>query len=764
MSQNTPQKQLFDMLVSKNFDIQALDSRTGRGPVDEKGQPDMTAADEFRFDFVTQSGRNYGSVVVLFGDDNNLTMFFGDNVGKGMEGEDKQEWFDFLYQMKQFATKNFLDFQPENITRLKYTKQGQAAIKEGLFESWQGKGNMSWNGQPTEARLVIKHKKALGEGEARFRFIESIYIETADSERFKLKSRSLTAAKAMLEHIRQGGNPYDARAQHINEIVEELGVLSRFRRANANKVLEGDTKNLVEQTDAYYRNMHSVLKHLGTSRGYQGYFESWTPADVNEGNLVVEDLKQLFVEQTIDHRIEEALPILARITQEADGMKEAQIFESWINNLVEGTWALPETPEQKQELIDLMSKDFPVGADATNATEQLYNILGDDQLFDRLQELADADANADARSVVMTRLQELSSASPDVEAVLGQLQTTNPAEPEPDDMAQDVEGDEQLPQSVEEQGVAEEQLDEIDFSNELGKLAISDEEIIGHSTKSGTIGSRTVYLFKNGSDRIYFFAGDKKIDALLYLHQDRLMAMKNFSENKGLIYNLFQYVVGMLKQKIKLSAVDKLTPDGIKWIVNQSTKANGFTITDGKGQPIDAKNLYAEWDKARTSGQHGPTEIVIKESKIGMKLRENENRLMPMDIFGATMLVNSTEYMSDLYESKEQGVAEGSDSYTVANDPDKPGMYSYKEIGHALQSGHSDNAKIYKNNKFLSTISDARKSDVAEDQCNMTTEGEYCPKHGLEECGIYEYTGNWTNFGLEESDELTRLKKLALGK
>ena len=53
---------------------------------------------------------------------------------------------------------------------------------------------------------------------------------------------------------------------------------------------------------------------------------------------------------------------------------------------------------------------------------------------------------------------------------------------------------------------------------------------------------------------------------------------------------------------------------------------------------------------------------------------------------------------------------------------------------------------------------------VAEGQCNMTAEGEYCPKHGLKECGIYEYTGNWTNFGLEESDQLTQLKRLALGK
>jgi len=449
MAQNTANQQLYDLLVTKNYELQALDGRTGRAPVDDNGNPDIANADEFRFDFTPQSGRNYGSVVVLLSDDKELLVFFGDNIGKTMEAEDKTEWFGLLEQLKRFATKNFMSFSPQNITKLKYTKQGQAAIKEGLFESWQGRGDISWNGQTTEARIVIKHSKSLNEDEARFRFIECIYIETADRERFKLKSRSLTAAKAMLEHVRQGGNPYDVRGQHINEIVEELSVLSRFRRANANKVLEGDTKNLVEHTNSYYKNMHSVLKHLGTSRGYGAYFESWAPS-VNEGNLVVEDLKGLFVEQTIDHRIEEALPLLARITQEANKMKEAQIFESWVNTLVEGTWALPETPEQKQTLVDLMSKELIVGPDATNAVEQLYDVFGDDELFDRLHELADADADADARSVVMTRMQELSGQSPDVGAVLGQLQTTNPQAPDAQELGQEVAGDEQLPQSVEE--------------------------------------------------------------------------------------------------------------------------------------------------------------------------------------------------------------------------------------------------------------------------------------------------------------------------
>jgi len=457
MAQNTASQQLYDLLVSKNFDLKALDSKTNNPPVNAEGEPDNSQADKFVFDYVPSSGRNYGTVVIYV-NSKNITLMFGDNIGKTMEGDDKTEWFNFMYQIKQLATKNFLMFEPANISKERYVRDTQATVTEGLLESWQGKGNISWNGKPTEARLIIKHKKSLNEDEARFRFIESIYVETSEGERFKLKSRSLMAGKAMLEHVRQGGFPYDVRGQHINEIVEELSVLSRFRRANAGKILEGDTKSLVEQTDAYYKNMHSVLKHLGTNRGYQGYFESWSPTEVTGGNLVVEDLKQLFVEQTIDHRIEEALPILARITKESNSMKEAQIFESWINNLVEGTWAIPETPEARQTLVDLLSKDFPVGPDATNAKEQLYDIFGDDELFDQLEELADADANADARSIVITRMQQLSN-MPDFQSVLDQIQLDQPEptdnEVDADALGQEVAADEQLPQEVEEQGVAE---------------------------------------------------------------------------------------------------------------------------------------------------------------------------------------------------------------------------------------------------------------------------------------------------------------------
>jgi hypothetical protein len=367
----------------------------------------------------------------MLSNEGDLEVYCADNVGKTMEGTDKTEWFSFLEQLKNFAVRNNrMNFGIKNLNHLRYSMQGQAAIKEGLFESWSGKKDVSYNAGATESRLMIKHKRNLGEDEARFRYVESLFIETAEGERYKLPFKNLTAGKAMLEHVRNGGRPYDSRGQHIAEMVTELTVLSRFRRANTGKLLEGDTATLVEQTNAYYENLQHNLKSLTSPRGYTAYFESWAPADVTEESVVIEGLKHLFVTQSIDQRIEDALPLIARIQQQGTAMKEANIFETWADRLIEGTWQTPDTPEKQAQLLELMSTDLPVGADATNATEQLYDLIGDDDLFDQLQELAERDANADARQVIFDRMQELSH-DPDVRKVIEQLNIDATAEMNP---------------------------------------------------------------------------------------------------------------------------------------------------------------------------------------------------------------------------------------------------------------------------------------------------------------------------------------------
>jgi hypothetical protein len=194
--------------------------------------------------------------------------------------------------------------------------------------------------------------------------------------------------------------------------------------------LEGDTAVLVEKTTAYYETLRHTLKSLTTQGGYGRYFESWNPVELTEESAVIDGLKHLFVTQSIDQRIEDALPLIARIQQQENNMKEANIFETWANRLMEGTWQTPDTPEKQAKLVELLSKDLPVGADATNATEQLYDLLGDDELFDQLQELADRDANADARQVVLNRMQELDQ-DPDVMKVITSLNIDATAEMNP---------------------------------------------------------------------------------------------------------------------------------------------------------------------------------------------------------------------------------------------------------------------------------------------------------------------------------------------
>jgi hypothetical protein len=81
-------------------------------------------------------------------------------------------------------------------------------------------------------------------------------------------------------------------------------------------------------------------------------------------------------------------------------------FDAGSDVLEEGTWALPDTEQEIQQLTQLLANPLPVGTDAENATSALYNILGDDELFDRLGELANAAGpKADARETIQYYLQ-----------------------------------------------------------------------------------------------------------------------------------------------------------------------------------------------------------------------------------------------------------------------------------------------------------------------------------------------------------------------
>jgi hypothetical protein len=310
-----------------------------------------------------------------------------------------------------------MGFEVENLNRLKYTMQGLAAIKEGLFEGYYGTRKISYSDQPKKTRLVIKHSRPLGEGEARYRNVESLFIETDEGERFKLPFTKMVGGRAMARHVSEGGTPYDAFGQHIGQIVSEMNTMAKFVRAAKNKKFSDEASIMIETAIRHYSDLKAKAKRMISQRGYHEEKSSFDPAAITETEITAESIRNMFIEQSLDSRIEEAIPLLARlalsgaaqaVTQPQDpDMKEIAEFENWADSVTEGTWSTPDTPAAEAELKLLMSKPLPVGADATNATEQLYDIFGDDELFDRLAELAERDADADARPLIQSRLAEL---------------------------------------------------------------------------------------------------------------------------------------------------------------------------------------------------------------------------------------------------------------------------------------------------------------------------------------------------------------------
>ena len=218
-----------------------------------------------------------------------------------------------------------------------------------------------------------------------------------------------------------------------------MNILRKFVRASRNRQFDGPAGEMCEAAILHYNALKDKAKRMIGQRGYRRELEEFDPAEISDSNQVTQSIREMFIEQSLDSRIEEALPILAKLTGKKDKMKEADEFESWANNVTEGTWATPDTPKAENDLRMLLSQPFPVGPDAAYATEQLYDILGDDQLFDQLTALADRDADADAGPLIRARLEELGInidlSSDDVESPAEPQDAATPPEDESDPAA-----------------------------------------------------------------------------------------------------------------------------------------------------------------------------------------------------------------------------------------------------------------------------------------------------------------------------------------
>jgi hypothetical protein len=450
-------------------------------------------------------------------------------------------------------------------------------------------------------------------------------------------------------------------------------------------------------------------------------------------------------------------------------MKEAQIFENWINNLSEGTWALPETPEQMEKLNQLMSAELIVGPDATNATELLYSIVGDDELFDILDDLADKSqgrANIWDDSDVQRRLAELG------------IQTPQSTQAEPADVDQDT------APPVKEQDMAEGSLNEFkvdDFNRD------DDDDDEDEFPKMFEAPFTAVINGKKQTGTVIIYPGE--VTSAEWHLKDAIYiktGMDNVHNTSDFITHAAEYIQDIIRlngrghnyvKHLKRRGGGVAEGDNLATFVEDRELAemlkyagvpvNEGVLTDSTGSTMDhiqdrfrrdikdftetgdmSDDLYdALYDyyfddmpygtkKARTGDPH---EWVSDRFAQDIGLDEGWKGALAGGLAGAGLgsvvpglgtLAGGIAGAYAGHKIGDQGISDPSPT------PVKPG---------AAAPQRNPSIKITAADR-LAEPSGPRKASfqktVAEGSCNMTMEGQYCPEHGLMECGgMYEDGG-----------------------
>ena len=225
-----------------------------------------------------------------------------------------------------------------------------------------------------------------------------IFVENLNGERFLIPTTKPGIAQVYARHIAEGGTPYDDRAQHINSLVEEHSKMAGFVRATRNGQFNESAQRLVNEGINHYQGLRETLSRMTGHRGYNTYFESWTPSLMEDGTEE-NNLNELFVQETLDPRIESVMPILNRIhkkVSESTVDKEMHKLAEWADSLTEGPAvdANAKSPTGSQSAAmahyaDQLDHDASVQEDESITSNNPVGIPEEDVTEDQLDDAQD---------------------------------------------------------------------------------------------------------------------------------------------------------------------------------------------------------------------------------------------------------------------------------------------------------------------------------------------------------------------------------------
>lgn len=302
----------------------------------KRTHPELAQVFSFQF---TKDGESYGTAWVSIDSAHTLVLYYDNEQDKSPRGktpglEYDDSWYGFKKHLKQWAMSRQLAFELKNrdelgddIARREFTS------KRDLSEAYHplNKKTSMCDAVPS-VKIILQHNKTLGEGEQRYRNVAKIYLENVEGERFLAPTTRPSIAQVYARHIAEGGLPNDERWNHIKSLCEEYGKLAGFVRATRNKQFNESTQELINTGTEHYQTLRETLSKLRGHRGYSAYFENWTPTLVEDD--VDDDISELFIQETLDQRIEQAIPIISRL-KKTSTIKEVVELEEWAEEITE---------------------------------------------------------------------------------------------------------------------------------------------------------------------------------------------------------------------------------------------------------------------------------------------------------------------------------------------------------------------------------------------------------------------------------------------
>lgn len=330
-----------DSLNCKLYDLLKV---RGYAPVpkDAKGQttPVPDKSDIFKFTFKS-NGDPISTSWATIDSNRTLTLYYDDEATESVtEDEDsghQDDWTKFIKTLKAWALRKQLGFKLVNKDHLQSDMARRAYMKENeqITESYYPiNKSVSYNDAIPTVKIILQHTRQIGEGEQRFRNIAKIFLENLEGERILAPTTRPGIAQVYARHLAEGGLPHDDRWKHIGSLVEEYAKMAGFVRATRNGQFNESTQRLVAEGANHYQSLREALGKMRGHRGYNTYFEAWTPA-LNEEVGEENNLSDIFVQETLDPRIESVMPILAKLQKRISEMTETKELEAWANNIID---------------------------------------------------------------------------------------------------------------------------------------------------------------------------------------------------------------------------------------------------------------------------------------------------------------------------------------------------------------------------------------------------------------------------------------------